>query len=191
MCTMGRSSSLAASASPAATGPRYVVEESEARDALARLTELGLVREGRPLPFIALFIGGHGAKRWPASRWLELARALDRAGGRVVVFAGPEEAGIVPRFRQDAGGEVRVLSPMPLRSFAALWSQASLAISPDSGPMHLAAALGVPTIAVLKGEGSTFFAPRGQLDVALLEPTVEEVVRAATCHARWSGAERG
>jgi ADP-heptose:LPS heptosyltransferase len=51
--------------------------------------------------------------------------------------------------------------------------------------MHIAAALGKPTIALLQSESSRFYAPRGEDDRALLRADVEDVVAAVLSQPAW------
>ena len=140
--------------------PVYVVCPAETARAEAILHGIGFVADGQVRPFVALFVGGHQKKRWPRSEWLELARALGEAGSRVAVFLGPAELQFGEQFRRGLAGLAEVIFPQPLRIFAALWSKATLIVTPDSGPMHLAAAFGVPTIAILQsGEIAECSAP--------------------------------
>ena len=165
--------------------PVYVVAQQERAAASTLLAELGLVAGDAVRPFAALFIGGHGAKRWPRARWVELALRLSAAGANVVLCAGPDEASAVAALRREVDGRAYVVGPQPLRTFAALLSLATLVVTPDSGPMHLAAALDTPVVAVLASAGSTFFQPRGPLDLALIEPSVEQVEEAVVRSPRW------
>lgn len=163
--------------------PVYVVSPAEACAAAELLARLGLVaRDGRQLPFTALFVGGHRAKRWPIQRWIDLASRLIGDGIRVALFAGPEEAEAVPALRAALGDRAVVVEPQPIRTFAAVLAAAALVVTPDSGPMHIAAAVGSPVVAILASRGSTFFRPRGPSDVALLEPGVDDVVAALRAH---------
>jgi heptosyltransferase-3 len=166
--------------------PTYVVSPAEECGARDLLAERGLVDvAGRIAPFVALFVGGHGAKRWPVERWTELAGQLAEQGLRVVVLAGPEESDGLPRLRAALRDRAVLVEPQPLRTFAALLAAAALVVTPDSGPMHLAVAVGTPVLAVLASRGSTFFGPRGPADVVLLEPTVAEVVAEVQGHATY------
>jgi len=88
----------------------------------------------------------------------------------------------VTGLRATLGDGIVVVEPQPLRTFAAVLAAARLVVTPDSGPMHLAAAVGTPVIAVLASRGSTFFGPRGPADVALIEPNVPDVVAAVRNH---------
>jgi heptosyltransferase-3 len=172
--------------------PVWVTSDAERRAAGQLLARLGLAApDGLPRPFAALFVGGHGAKRWPTAHWADLARQLAADGVAPVLFAGPEEAGAVERLRALAGAGVIVVEPQPLRTFAAVLGAATLVVTPDSGPMHLAAAVGTPVVAVLASPGSTFFAPRGPGDVALLEPAIADVLAALRRHRAYPALRRG
>lgn len=166
--------------------PLYAVSATEQTAALAVLARLELAAGVAALPFIGMFVGGHQDKRWPTEQWIELARSLGTSGARVVVFLGPEEARNESRYRRQLPPSVRVLPPQSLRLFAALWGSARLLITPDSGPMHLAAAFGVPAIAVLQTDASLHYAPRAPLDRVLVRPTVAEVVAAVVTHPAWA-----
>jgi len=166
--------------------PVYAVSAAEQTAALALLARLELAAGSVALPFIAMFVGGHQEKRWPVAHWIELARSLGTSGGRVVVFLGPEETQIERQCRRELPPNVRVLPPEPLRLFAALWGSARLIVTADSGPMHLAAAFGVPTIAVLQCDASLLYAPRAPHDRVLVRPTVAEAVAAVLTHSAWA-----
>lgn len=164
--------------------PIYVVSAAETARAEAILHAIGFVADGQLQSFVALFVGGHQKKRWPLSEWLELARALGAAGRRVAVFLGPEELRFREQLRRGLVGLAEVISPQPLRIFAALWSKAALIVTPDSGPMHLAAALGVPTIAILQTERSLKYCPRKPEDVVIMRPKAAIVLAAVMRHPR-------
>jgi heptosyltransferase-3 len=143
--------------------PVYEISAAEDGAALASLGQWGLAEGSVVQPFVALFVGGHLEKRWPAAWWIELARSLTRLGAQVVVFLGPEELKSEWRYRHALPPSVRVIPPQPLRFFAALLHAARLIVTPDSGPMHLAVAVGVPVIALLRRSGYSRHArTRGQ-----------------------------
>jgi lipopolysaccharide heptosyltransferase III len=166
--------------------PVYAVSAAERTAALALLARLDLTDGVVALPFIAMFVGGHQEKRLPVKRWIEIARSLGRSGARVLVFLGPAEARSEREYRRELPSSVRVLPPQLLRLFAALWGSARLIITTDSGPMHLAAAFGVPAIAILQTDASLRYAPRAPLDRVLVRPTTAEVVAAVVSHPAWS-----
>ena len=166
--------------------PVYVVSAEEQTAALALLARLELAVGSVALPFIAMFIGGHQDKRWPAAQWLDLARSLGTLGARVLVFLGPEEAQRERQYRRELPPSVRVLPPQKLRLFAAVWGSARLIVTADSGPMHLAAAFGVPAIAVLQTDASLPYAPRTPQDRVLVRPTAGKAVATVVTHPAWA-----
>ena len=97
----------------------------------------------RPLVFLVPDAGME-VKRWPEESWGALGRALyERYGADFVVPVGsePEQAARVARL---AGG--RVWPGGTLRVLAAALSCADLAVGADTGPVRIAAALGIPTV---------------------------------------------
>ncbi|WP_104043954.1 glycosyltransferase family 9 protein [Arthrobacter sp. ZGTC412] len=105
--------------------------------------------DGRPL--VVLHPGATDPRRrWPAERFAELAVACAADGFQVVVVGDGSEKGIADRI-------VELAASSPVRSFAgeldmgglvALLASASVVVGNDSGPRHLAQALGVPTVGI-------------------------------------------
>jgi heptosyltransferase-2 len=136
--------------------PRLYLNESERQWAGGYLASRGVAKED-------LLVGIHpGAglveKRWPLDRFREVAAATAaRPGVRVVAFAEPSGYGAelftVPRVVQAQVG---------LREMMALIERCSLLICNDSGPMHIAGALGVPTVAMFGAGIEQWFAPLGE-----------------------------
>jgi heptosyltransferase-3 len=167
------------------TRPLYQVTPAEDAAALAQLRALGLAADHTCRPFIAAFVGGHLEKRWPQREWSELLVRLDGEGLPVVVFIGPEEVAFASHLRSEAPPTLRIVPPQPLRAFAALLARATLLLTPDSGPMHLAVAAGVPTVALLQYERSPYYAPRGPEDRVLWQPRWVDVLATLRQHPRW------
>ncbi len=102
----------------------------------------------RATPFVLLNPGaGWGAKRWPTDRYATVARALTTQGLAVAINASPAERPLAEDLARLAGGTARVLTPT-LGQLIELTRRASLVIAGDTGPLHLAAALGCPTVAI-------------------------------------------
>ena len=168
--------------------PAYAVSREERDKALARMAEIGLAVSYSVAPFLALFVGGHKHKRWPLECWEDLVRKLRSVSpqARILVFLGPEESAMGKAMRANPlFSGIPVVDPLPLRDFAAMLQQARLVVAPDTGPMHLAVALDVPTIAVLNSKKSLSYAPRGDKDVGLLQPTVDQVCASVCAHPHW------
>jgi heptosyltransferase I len=90
---------------------------------------------------------GWGAKRWPVERYAAVARrASSTRGCRVLVNAGPGEEPLA-----DASSAKPAARPLrsPARSqLIALTRRIALAIAGDTGPLHLACALGRPVVGI-------------------------------------------
>jgi heptosyltransferase-1 len=90
---------------------------------------------------------GWGAKRWPVERYAAVAQGLIDRGCRVVVNAGPGEEALAEAIQQQAGGAATPLS-CSLAQLIALTRRVSLAVAGDTGPLHLACALGRPVVGI-------------------------------------------
>lgn len=99
-------------------------------------------------PFVLLNPGaGWGAKRWPIDRYAEVAHAMHEAGYAIVVNAGPGEEYLAQELRRAAGDYVHPVQPA-LTELIAITRRAALVIAGDTGPLHLASALGRPVVAI-------------------------------------------
>ena len=90
---------------------------------------------------------GWGAKRWPLERYGEVARALASHGCRVLVNAGPGEEPLAAAIVEHAHGAASQLAPSLERLIAVL-RRVHLLIAGDTGPLHLACALGKPVVGI-------------------------------------------
>jgi heptosyltransferase-1 len=136
-------------------------------------------------PFVLLSPGaGWGAKRWPADRYGAVARQLAQAGYAVVINSGPAEDYLAREIVASSGGAARVLT-LDMAELIAVTRQASLAIAGDTGPLHLACALGRPVVGIF---GPTDPARNGPFHCASRVLRHPESVRD---HARRSEPEAG
>jgi ADP-heptose:LPS heptosyltransferase len=100
--------------------------------------------------FAAVYVGS----TWQSRQWLpaptaELCRALRAAGLGVVLVGGPGDRAFADEvLGADAGGVVDTVGRVPLRQVIAIMERAAVAIGPDTGPMHIAAAVGTPVVAL-------------------------------------------
>ena len=102
-------------------------------------------------PFVAVNPNARWpSKLWPAERFGEVARELNRrAGLAVVVVGGPDDAGRGAVVARAVGAAaVDLTGKGGLVHLAAVLKRAALLVTNDSGPMHLAVAVGTPTVAV-------------------------------------------
>jgi heptosyltransferase-1 len=90
---------------------------------------------------------GWGAKRWPVERYAAVARGLAERGFRVLVNAGPGEEPLAESIVQDSCGAATPLS-CSLAQLIAVTRRVALLIAGDTGPLHLACALGRPVVGI-------------------------------------------
>lgn len=130
----------------------------------AAVAATGALRATWGAPTVFLAPGSHWAtKRWPEASFLAVGRAVTAAGGRVLVGGDAEDQSTLPALAAWAAGEPLAhwfAGPLPV--LAELVRGARAAVTNDTGLMHVAAAVGVPVVAVF---GSTHpalgFAPAG------------------------------
>ncbi len=137
-------------------------------------------------PLIGLFPGaGHPARRWPLERFAALAEKLVRDDGvRIIVFAGPEERALVKEMRRLFPKDTIIFDRLTLPQLAAALARLSVFVSNDTGPMHIATAMGVSVVLLLeRGSADIFLPVSGQhqviRDSRIQDLTVDEVYRAA------------
>jgi heptosyltransferase-1 len=140
---------------------------------------------------------GWGAKQWPAERYAEVAAQLAQDGLKVLINLGPGEEGLARAVQECSRGAAETFTGS-ITQLIALTRRARLFIGGDTGPMHLAAALGVPVVALFGPTDPARNGPFGtrslvlrspaantsyshvfQRDESLLEITVAQVVAAA------------
>lgn len=107
------------------------------------------------------------AKRWYPERFADVARQLSqRTGARVIVFGGPGETDIAAQIEQQLGDTcLNLAGKTSVRALMALIGRCNLFVTNDSGPMHIAAAFGVPLVAIF-----------GSTDHATTSPYTEKAV---------------
>jgi heptosyltransferase-2 len=158
--------------------PDYPLPELEVPDQeiAAWRQRLGLA-EGRPLAAFAPGAVGP-SKRWPASYFAETARRLAAQGFSVIVLGGPGETSLAAEI--GAGqGHVRDLTGADLRNAILGLAAADVAVSNDSGLLHVAAALGTPSIGIFGPTSPWHWAPLNPL-AAVIE--TQTVVSCRPCH---------
>ena len=143
------------------TVPRLEPGPSAVESARAALDIAGIAT-GKPK--VALFAGGAfgPSKRWPAERFAALAARLAGEGRAVLLVAGPAEERLAAAIAADSGVAPPVLgADLDLAELAALLAELDLLVTNDSGPMHLAAAVGTRCVAVFGPTDPRRTAPTG------------------------------
>jgi ADP-heptose:LPS heptosyltransferase len=167
----------------AVRAPFGPADEQAAEDALHAA---GLASRG----YVVLHPGvsGFGAlKRWPADRYAALARALGTERAPCAVTFGPGERALADAVVAAGDGRARAVTTASLRALAALLARARLVIAGDTGPLHLAAALGTPVLGVYGPKDPSIYGPYGlRADgrAGLLPVVVQPDVACRPCRLR-------
>lgn len=100
---------------------------------------------------VGLFPGaGHAGRRWPLEHYAQLADHLIRNHRvRVIVFAGPEERSLVSHMRTVFPPAAIFFDRLTIPQLISVQARLTLMVSNDTGPAHLAAAVGVPVIVLM------------------------------------------
>lgn len=114
-------------------------------------------------PIVAVHPGaGAAVKLWGAEPFGEVVRALrDQYRATVVLTGGNTERPLVEQIASQAGGPVPMLVDAPLGVLAAVLERSALAVGVDSGIMHVAAAVGTPTVRLFGPVSAGRFGPWG------------------------------
>jgi ADP-heptose:LPS heptosyltransferase len=122
------------------------------------LREKGLAKGDRP---IGLHPGsGNPMRRWPEDRFVEIGKALAGKGNRILVFGGLGEAELAERVASGIGpGAASFCGDLP--QVLALISLCRALAAADSGLAHCAAALGIPTLAIMGPSDENAYRPYG------------------------------
>ena len=127
-----------------------------------------LVRPALGRPLVGVHVsGGRAIKQWPPERFAEVAARLADVRGAAIVATGAPgdralvsglQAALAPRLVLDASAADGLLVS------AALLSRLDVLVTGDTGPMHLASAVGTPVVAVFGPSDPARYAPRGPFD---------------------------
>jgi heptosyltransferase-1 len=109
---------------------------------------------------------GWGAKCWPPASFAEVARRLAELGVRSLVNFGPGEERLARQVVESSGGAAEAIS-CTVSQLIELTRRAALFIGGDTGPMHLAAALGVPVVGLFGPTNPDRNGPWGSRSIVL------------------------
>ena len=114
-------------------------------------------------PLVGLFPGaGHPSRRWPLEQFASLAEFLVRNDQvKVVVFLGPEERALAKDVRQLFPSSIVILDQLSIPQLAAAQARLAAFVSNDTGPMHIASAVGTPVVLLLDKRAPESYLPQG------------------------------
>ncbi len=121
-------------------------------------------------PLVALMPGAEfgPAKRWPTENYAEIAKDLIQKGYTVILLGSPKDFDTAKEIEQKSGCDlINLCGETSLLDAVDLLSCADLAISNDSGLMHIAAAVGIPQIAIYRSSTPEFTPPLNDKAIVL------------------------
>jgi ADP-heptose:LPS heptosyltransferase len=130
---------------------------------VAAMRTLLVERTSGKRPRLLLHPGSRSSwRQWPAARFAAVLDALHaRALCDVCLIGGPADDESINEILRHTRSTPARFAPLPVPAFCALASQFDLMLCHDSGPMHLAAAVGTPVIALLGSQNARVFPPHG------------------------------
>jgi ADP-heptose:LPS heptosyltransferase len=134
------------------------VEDDRAIDAMLRKAKAEM---GAPL--VGLFPGaGHPGRCWPLEQFAHLADFLIRNDGvRPIIFIGPEERHLVSHMRALFPTSCVILEKLSIPQLAAAQARLAVFVSNDTGPVHIAAAVGTPIVVLIDLPRPHAYVPTG------------------------------
>ena len=143
-----------------ATAPQLMITAEEERETSALLADHG-IQADEFLIGINPGAAYGSAKRWYPDRFAETARQLAaKWSAKVVIFGGSGETDIASDIEQQLEGRcLNLAGATSVRQLMALIKRCNFFVTNDSGPMHIAAALDVPLVAIFGATDHTGTAP--------------------------------
>lgn len=157
-----------------------------ASEAARNAVDLGLRALGVDRPVLLNPGGGWASKLWPPDALGDLARRLGEQGLPTLVTWGPGEEALASAVAGASGGSALRSFPTTLLEYAELCRRSRLVVAADTGPLHIACAVGTPVVALF---GPTDPARNGPFDPA--DVVVRAVPSCAPCYRRGCGVHAG
>jgi len=144
--------------------PKLYLKKSDREWAREFWKNNGVTPEERSKVIILHPGSGSKKKAWPLDRFLSLARTLQgRLGSRILVVLGPAEGPDVRKAFEGTGPSAPVLAKgLTLLQLASVMEGCRFFVGNDSGISHMAAALGLPTLAIFGPTDQRVWSPRGE-----------------------------
>ncbi len=129
------------------------------------------------VPLIGLFPGaGDSSRRWPLEQFGELADYLIRNDQvKVLVFLGPEEQPFIKDMRKQFPSSALLLDQLSLPQLAAAATRLAAFVSNDTGPMHIASAVGTPVVLLLDRRAPTSYLPQGDYHRVIYNSIISDI----------------
>jgi len=129
------------------------------------LKQKGIEKES----IIGVHPGAHyESQRWPAEYYAKLINLLQKKKNlKVILFIGPGESSIIEKIQSRLNGGIIIYADEDFRQFLTLLSKCSLFICNNSGPLHIATALRVPSVSFMGPSLKSRWWPSGENQIVL------------------------
>ena len=127
--------------------PTFSASKEEIKQAESALTKFSISTSDT---LIGIHVGGRYDKRWDLDNFIKLADELSFKGKKVIMFSGPDEAHLLNEKKLDDIQNVFHIQSAPIGLVIGLISKCKVFITGDNGPLHIAAALGIPCVQIFK-----------------------------------------
>ncbi len=134
---------------------QYVVKPAAETQAAALLGELGIAADER---IVAMQLGASRAiRQWPEASFVALGRTLAGAGLRLAIIGGGSDRPLGDRVAEAIGpAAINTCGKTGVGELGAVLARASALVTGDTGPMHMAVAVGTPVVGLFFGPASPF-----------------------------------
>ena len=146
------------------TRPRLYLTEEERRGGVTALAALGAPAGAARVGVV--LSAGDRSKEWPVEHFAAVVNALSAGGAWPVVFEMPGDAALTAQLRSAAPRTV-VAPGRDIRAFMGMLSACDVLVSADTGPVHVATALDVPTVTIFGPENPAGWSPRVTITAAV------------------------
>jgi ADP-heptose:LPS heptosyltransferase len=165
--------------------PRLPLRE-EAGRAVDQLFKKAKAGRGGAGPLVGVFPGaGHPSRRWPLERFGELARRFAVGEGiNTVLFIGPEELPQSKQIRAAFPAATTIaVEKLDIPQLASAFARLSVLVSNDTGPAHVAAAVGTPVVVLVGRAGPNGYEPVGRGHRSIFHAPIESITVAEVYEA--------
>jgi ADP-heptose:LPS heptosyltransferase len=156
---------------------RLPILKTRPADGAALERILTKVKADAGAPLVGLFPGaGHPSRRWPVEQFASLADFLIRNDQvKVLVFLGPEEREFVKDIRRQFPAASVILDQLTIPQLAAAQARLAAFVSNDTGPMHIASAVGTPVVLLLDKRAPESYLPQGERHRVIYNSVISDI----------------
>ncbi|MFZ5801106.1 MAG: lipopolysaccharide heptosyltransferase II [Candidatus Omnitrophota bacterium] len=151
---------------------QFFLQDDDRRFIERLLKEKGLAADE---PFVVLNPGGNwDLKRWPPENFRLLAgRLIPETGFKIVISGAAGDIALAKEISGGVAGKATVLvGETNLKQLGALFERAKVVVSADSGPAHLACAVGAPALILFGPTAKTVTGPRGKNQCVIIQKSI-------------------